>query len=171
MSPLSNTRTDAYGGSFENRVRLTLEVARTVRNVWPDELPLIVRISATDWAEGGWDIEQSIRLAILLRELGVDLIDTSSGGLASHQRISVGPGYQVPFAKRIRESAGIATGAVGLITDAAQAERIVAEGEADMVFMAREMLRNPHWPLLAAHTLGATAPWPKQYERAKLREK
>lgn len=169
MSPLSNTRTDAYGGSFDNRVRLTLEVARAVRNVWPDELPLIVRVSATDWAEGGWDIEQSVRLAVLLREIGVDLIDTSSGGLASHQRITVVPGYQVPFAKRIRAEANIATAAVGLITDAAQAERIVAEGDADMVFMAREMLRNPHWPLLAAHTLGATAPWPKQYERAKPR--
>ncbi|QJR37385.1 NADH:flavin oxidoreductase/NADH oxidase [Gemmatimonas groenlandica] len=169
MSPIANHRTDAYGGSFENRIRLTLEVTDAVRAVWPTELPLIVRISATDWAEGGWNLEESVQLSVLLKARGVDLIDCSSGGLASHQQITIGPGYQVPFARRIRADAGIATAAVGLITDAVQAEQIVADGSADMVFLARELLRNPRWPLMAAHTLGASIAWPPQYERARLR--
>lgn len=169
QSPLANTRTDAYGGSFENRVRLTLEVTRAVRAVWPDEWPIFVRLSATDWADGGWTIDETVRLAALLREAGADVIDCSSGGLTPLQQIVAGPGYQVPFARRVRAEAGIATAAVGLITDAQQAEAIVANGDADMVLMAREMLRNPHWPLLAAHALGGPVRWPKQYERARPR--
>lgn len=169
LSPIANQRTDEYGGSFENRVRLLLEVTDAVRAVWPAELPIIVRISATDWAEGGWTVDESVQLAMLLKTRGVDMIDCSSGGLAAHQQIAVGPGYQVPFARRIREDAGIATAAVGLITEAAQAEQIVAEGSADMVLLARELLRNPRWPLAAAHQLGATIAWPPQYERARPR--
>lgn len=169
LSPIANQRTDHYGGSFENRVRLTLEVTDAVRAVWPAELPLLVRISATDWADGGWNIDESVQLATQLRARGVDLIDCSSGGLAAHQQITVGPGYQVPFARRIRAEAGVPTAAVGLITEAAQAEQIVADGSADMVFLARELLRNPRWPLLAAHALGASIPWPSQYERARPR--
>jgi len=169
LSPLSNERSDDYGGSFENRIRLTLEVADAVRAVWPAELPLIVRISTTDWAEGGWSIEESVQLAARLHARGVDLLDCSSGGLAAHQQITIGPGYQVPFARRIRAEADMPTAAVGLITDAAQAEQIVAGGSADMVFLARELLRNPRWPLLAAHALGAGIAWPPQYERARLR--
>jgi 2,4-dienoyl-CoA reductase-like NADH-dependent reductase (Old Yellow Enzyme family) len=167
MSPLSNRRDDAYGGSFENRVRLTLEVAADVRAVWPQDLPVIVRISATDWADGGWTLDESVQLAMQLRQIGIDLIDCSSGGLVPHQQITVGPGYQVPFARRIKHDANVATGAVGLITEPAQAEKIVADADADLVLLAREMLRNPHWPLLAAHALGAdAAPWPPQYVRA-----
>ncbi len=167
MSPLSNRRDDAYGGSFENRVRLTLEIAADVRAVWPQDLPVIVRISATDWADGGWTLDESVQLAMQLRQIGIDLIDCSSGGLVPHQQITVGPGYQVPFARRIKHDANIATGAVGLITEPAQAEKIVADADADLVLLAREMLRNPHWPLLAAHALGAeAAPWPPQYVRA-----
>ncbi len=167
MSPLSNTRDDAYGGSFENRVRFTLEVAGDVRAVWPHDLPVIVRISATDWADGGWTLDESVQLSAQLRDIGIDLIDCSSGGLVPHQQIAVGPGYQVPFARRIKHEANVATGAVGLITEPSHAEQIVAEGDADLVLLAREMLRNPHWPLLAAHTLGAAAaPWPPQYVRA-----
>lgn len=169
LSPIANQRSDHYGGSFENRIRLTLEVTDAVRAVWPAELPLLVRISATDWAEGGWNVDESVQLATQLRTRGVDLIDCSSGGLASHQQITIGPGYQVPFAQRIRADAQIPTAAVGLITDAAQAEQIVADGSADMVFLAREMLRNPRWPLLSAHALGATIAWPPQYERARPR--
>jgi 2,4-dienoyl-CoA reductase-like NADH-dependent reductase (Old Yellow Enzyme family) len=169
LSPIANERTDHYGGSFENRTRLLLEVTDAVRAVWPDELPVIVRISATDWAEGGWNVEESVQLATLLRARGVDLIDCSSGGLAAHQQITIGPGYQVPFARRIRAESGVPTAAVGLITEAAQAEQIVADGSADMVLLARELLRNPRWPLMAAHALGACIAWPPQYERARLR--
>jgi len=169
LSPIANARTDRYGGSFENRIRLLLEVTDAVRAVWPDELPLIVRISATDWADGGWTVEESVQLASLLKARGVDLIDCSSGGLAAHQQIAIGPGYQVPFAHRIRAETGVPTAAVGLITDAAQAEQVVADGSADLVLLARELLRNPRWPLMAAHALGAIITWPPQYERARLR--
>ena len=167
LSPLSNHRTDAYGGSFENRVRLTLEVTEAVRAAWPAELPLFVRISATDWVEGGWDLDQSIALARLLRDRGVDLIDCSTGGIVPGVRIPVGPGYQTEFAERIRREAGIATGAVGLITEPEQAEEIVREGRADVVLLARQLLRDPYWPLRAAKRLGAEVKWPVQYERAR----
>ncbi len=167
LSPLSNRREDEYGGSLENRMRFPLRVARAVRAAWPDELPLFVRISATDWTDGGWDVEQSVVLSRALREIGVDLVDCSSGGNVPHAKIPVGPGYQVPFAERIRRDAGLATGAVGLITEAAQANAIVAEGKADAVIMARELLRDPYFPLRAAKQLGAEVAWPKQYVRAK----
>ena len=166
LSPLANQRTDQYGGSFENRTRLLLQVVDAVRAEWPAHLPLFVRISATDWAEGGWTLDDSVELAKLLRAHGVDLVDTSSGGLAAHARITSGPGYQVPFAKRIRAEAGIATAAVGMITEAEQANAIVAEGQADMVLLAREMLRDPYWALHAAAALEETASWPVQYLRA-----
>ncbi|QOW23872.1 NADH:flavin oxidoreductase/NADH oxidase [Lysobacter sp. H23M47] len=166
LSPLSNRREDDYGGSFENRIRLLLEVLDAVRNEWPADLPLWVRISATDWAEGGWDIEQSIALSRLLAGHGVDLVDVSSGGLVPDVTIPVEPGYQVPFAARIRREAGIATGAVGLITNAAQAEALVAKGDADMVLLARELLRDPYFPQRAARELGAKLPVPVQYQRA-----
>jgi 2,4-dienoyl-CoA reductase-like NADH-dependent reductase (Old Yellow Enzyme family) len=166
MSPLSNTRDDAYGGTFDNRIRLCLEVVEAVRAVWPERLPVFVRISATDWVEGGWDIEQSIELARRLRARGVDLIDCSSGGNVSNARIPIGPAYQVPFAERIRREANIPTGAVGLITEAEQANAIVAEGRADCVLLAREMLRDPYWPLRAARELGVAMDWPAQYLRA-----
>lgn len=169
LSPLANQRTDEYGGSFENRVRLTREVVAAVRSVWPENAPLFVRISATDWADGGWNVDDSVRLAALLRDDGVDLIDTSSGGMVPHAKIALGPGYQVPFAKRIRREAGVPTGAVGLITEAHQAEEIIVNGDADVVLLARELLRNPRWPLAAAHVLGAQIAWPPQYERARLR--
>ena len=167
LSPLANHRTDAYGGPFAHRTRLMLEVVAAVREVWPEHLPLLVRLSATDWVEGGWSVEETVELARLLRTSGVDLIDTSSGGLSPEQQIPVGPGYQVPFARRVRHEAGIATGAVGLITDPAQAEAIVRDGDADLVLMARELLRNPRWPLAAAKALGVDGPWPRQYERAR----
>ena len=167
LSPLSNERRDEYGGALENRMRLTLEVARAVRATWPAELPLLVRISATDWADGGWDLEQSVELCRRLREAGVDLVDCSSGGLVAHAKIALGPGYQVPFAAAIRARAGLATGAVGLITEPEQAEQIVASGSADVVLLARALLRDPYWPLHAAHALGAPAAWPVQYLRAK----
>jgi len=166
LSPLSNQREDRYGGSFENRTRLLREVLVAVREVWPERLPLWLRISATDWADGGWDIEQSVELARIVKDLGVDLIDVSSGGLVPHVRIPVEPGYQVPFSARIRREAGIATGAVGLITRAAQAEKIVADGEADVVLLARELLRDPYFPLRAAQELGANVHVPEQYQRA-----
>lgn len=168
LSPIANERTDHYGGSFGNRTRLLLEVTDAVRAVWPAELPVIVRISATDWADGGWNVEESVQLATLLQSRGVDLIDCSSGGLAAHQQITIGPGYQVPFARRIRQESGVATAAVGLITEATHAEQIVASGDADMVFLARELLRNPRWPLHAAQQLGATCAWPAPYLRARL---
>jgi 2,4-dienoyl-CoA reductase-like NADH-dependent reductase (Old Yellow Enzyme family) len=167
LSPLSNKRKDQYGGSLENRMRLVLEVAAAVRRAWPSELPMFVRLSASDWIEGGWDVEQSVVLCRKLKELGVDLIDTSSGGLAPNAKISIGPGYQVPFAAKIKKEAEILTGAVGMITKAMQAEQILAEGQADIVLLARELLRDPYWPRHAARDLGEDVPWPKQYERAK----
>jgi 2,4-dienoyl-CoA reductase-like NADH-dependent reductase (Old Yellow Enzyme family) len=166
LSPLANQRTDAYGGSFENRARLALQVVDTVRAAWPDHLPLLVRISATDWFDGGWNIEESVQLARLFRSHGVDLVDCSSGGMVPNAKIPVAPGYQVEFAARIRREAGIPTAAVGLITDPAQANAIIASQEADLVFLAREMLRDPYWPLHAAATLGELASWPPQYLRA-----
>jgi 2,4-dienoyl-CoA reductase-like NADH-dependent reductase (Old Yellow Enzyme family) len=166
MSPLSNHRTDEYGGSFENRTRLVREVIAAVREVWPDELPLWLRISATDWADHGWSIDESVRLARELSGLGVDLVDVSSGGLVPHVKIPLGPGYQVPFAARIRQEAGIATGAVGLITEPAQADGIIAGGAADVVLIARASLRDPYFPRRAAQELGATITPPVQYQRA-----
>lgn len=167
LSPLCNQRQDEYGGSFDNRIRLLLEVTDAIKKNWPENLPLWVRISCTDWAEGGWDIDESVQLAAILKQKGVDLIDCSSGAAVAHQKIPVAPGYQVPFSNRIRNEAGIATGAVGLITTASQAEEILASGKADMVLIARESLRNPYFPLLAAKELGAEINWPLQYERAK----
>jgi 2,4-dienoyl-CoA reductase-like NADH-dependent reductase (Old Yellow Enzyme family) len=166
LSPLSNRRTDGYGGSLENRMRLTLEVTDAVRRVWPEELPIFVRISATDWADGGWDGEQSVALARELRARGVDLVDCSTGGVVPGVKIPVAPGYQTRFAEQIRRDAGIATGAVGLITDPEQADEIIRAGRADRVLLARQLRRDPCWPLRAAKRLGASAPWPKQYERA-----
>jgi 2,4-dienoyl-CoA reductase-like NADH-dependent reductase (Old Yellow Enzyme family) len=166
LSPLSNKRTDEYGGSFENRIRFTLATVDAVRDVWPDELPLLVRLSATDWTEGGWDVEQSVELSRMLRTRGVDLVDTSSGGNVSGAKIPVGPGYQVEFAERIRRDAGIPTGAVGMITDPHQADEIIRSGKADIVILARELLRDPYWPLRAARVLGVKVKWPSQYERA-----
>jgi len=164
LSPLSNSRSDSYGGSFDNRVRLLLEVVADVRAVWAG--PLLVRISATDWTDGGWTLEESVRLAPLLAESGVDLVDVSSGGLHHTQQIAVEAGYQVPFAAAVRQS-GIATGAVGLITEPKQAEEVLAEEQADVVLLARELLRDPYWPLRAAHELGDDVAWPAQYERAR----
>ncbi len=166
LSPVSNDRSDAYGGSLENRARLLLEVADTIREVWPRERPLFVRISATDWVDNGWALEDSVRLAALLRDHGVDLIDASSGGNVAGAQIPMGPGYQTPFAEAIRNQTGILTGAVGMITDPAQAAHIVRTGQADLVFMAREFLRDPYWPLHAAAALGETVAWPTQYLRA-----
>jgi 2,4-dienoyl-CoA reductase-like NADH-dependent reductase (Old Yellow Enzyme family) len=166
LSPLSNQRTDKYGGSFQNRIRLLAEVVVAVRGFWPKNLPLFVRISATDWLEGGWDVEQSVALAKYLAPIGVDLIDVSSGGLSAEQRIPLGPGYQVGFAERIKREAGIAVGAVGLITGAKQADAIVKEGRADAVLIARQSLRDPYWPLRAARELGCDVPVPFQYQRA-----
>lgn len=166
LSPLSNHRTDAYGGSFENRIRLTLDVTRAVREVWPAELPLFVRISATDWAEGGWNIEQSVALAQALQPLGTDVIDCSSGGLIPGVEIPAEPGYQVRFAERVRREAEIATAAVGLITKPEQAEEILQRGQADLVLLARQLLRDPYWPLRAARHLEAQVEWPVQYHRA-----
>lgn len=166
LSPLSNQRTDQYGGSFENRVRLPLEVVDAVRAAWPEHLPLFMRISATDWAEGGWTPDESVVLARMLRAHGVDLVDVSSGGLVPHAKIPAGPGFQVPFAERIRREASVPTAAVGLITEAKQANEIVAKGQADIVLLAREMLRDPYWPLHAAQELGEKASWPVQYLRA-----
>ena len=165
LSPISNRREDVYGGSFENRTRLLLEVVRTMRDVWPERLPFFVRISATDWVPGGWDGDQSVVLARLLKQEGVDLMDCSSGGLSLDQQVPLGPGYQVPFAERIRREAGIATGAVGLITQAQQADAIVRQGQADVVLIARQSLRDPYWPLRAAHELGVDLPVPFQYRR------
>lgn len=167
LSPLSNTRTDRYGGSLENRMRCLLEVTAAVRAEWPAEWPLLVRLSVTDWVAGGWDVAQSLTLARALAERGVDLIDCSSGGLVPDARIPVGPGYQTQFAERLRREAGIATGAVGMITDPFQAEHVLRSGQADCVLLARELLRDPHWPLRAARTLNDEARWPPQYERAK----
>jgi 2,4-dienoyl-CoA reductase-like NADH-dependent reductase (Old Yellow Enzyme family) len=167
LSPLTNRRTDEYGGSLENRMCLPLAVARAVREAFPVERPILARISATDWVEGAWDLEQSIVLARELRERGVDLLDCSSGGTVPDAKVSLAPGYQVPFAAAIRERAAIATGAVGLITGPAQAEAIVAGGQADLVLLARQMLRDPYWPFHAAQALGVEVGWPVQYLRAR----
>ncbi len=166
LSPLSNHRDDAYGGSFENRTRLIREIVTAVRSSWPKGAPLFVRISASDWVEGGWDLEQSIELARSLKQLGVDLIDCSSGGTVPHAKIPAGPGYQTPFAQRIRHEAEILTGAVGMITSAVQAEQIIGTGQADAIVIAREFLRDPYWPLRAAKELGQSISWPVQYLRA-----
>jgi 2,4-dienoyl-CoA reductase-like NADH-dependent reductase (Old Yellow Enzyme family) len=166
LSPLSNHRTDEYGGSFENRIRFALEVAQAVRSAWPEELPLWMRISATDWAEGGWTLDESVELAKRVRALGVDLMDCSSGALTLQQKITLGPGYQVPFADRIRREAGILAGAVGMITEPEQADAIVREGRADVVLLAREFLRDPYFPLRAARKLGIEIKPPVQYRRA-----
>lgn len=167
LSPLSNQRTDEYGGSLANRMRLPLRIARTVREIWPGDRPVFVRISATDWVEGGWDLGQSIELAREFKAIGIDLIDCSSGALVPEAKIPIGPGFQTPFATVIRREVGIATGAVGFIIDPAQAEQIVATGLADVVLVARELLRDPYWPLHAAQRLGIDIPWPPQYQRAK----
>jgi 2,4-dienoyl-CoA reductase-like NADH-dependent reductase (Old Yellow Enzyme family) len=166
LSPLSNHRDDSYGGSFENRTRLIREIVTAVRSSWPKGAPLFVRISASDWVEGGWDLEQSIELARTLKQLGVDLIDCSSGGTVPHAKIPAGPGYQTPFAQRIRHEAEILTGAVGMITSAVQAEQIIGTGQADAIVIAREFLRDPYWPLRAAKELGQSISWPVQYLRA-----
>lgn len=171
FSPLSNKRTDEYGGSFENRIRLLLEVVDSIQEVWPEEKPLFVRISATDWVEGGWTAAESVRLSVVLKVKGIDLIDCSSGGLDEQQQIPVFPGYQVEFAASIKKETGLLTGAVGLITEALQAEEILSNGQADLVFLARELLRDPYFPLHAAFELNADVKWPEQYERAKPRQK
>jgi 2,4-dienoyl-CoA reductase-like NADH-dependent reductase (Old Yellow Enzyme family) len=167
LSPLSNKRTDEFGGTIENRIRLPLKVAEAVRAVWPSRLPLLARISCTDWVEGGWDLGQSVELCRKLKQVGVDLIDCSSGALVPYAKIPAAPGFQVPFAAAIRKEAGIPTGAVGLITHPVQAEQIVVTGQADVVLLAREMLRQPYWPLHAAQVLNADIPWPDQYLRSK----
>jgi 2,4-dienoyl-CoA reductase-like NADH-dependent reductase (Old Yellow Enzyme family) len=166
LSPLSNQRTDGYGGSFANRTRLVLEVVDAVRAIWPTHLPLLIRISATDWAEGGWNPDESVELAKLLKAHGVDLVDVSTGGLVPFAQIPVGPGFQVPFAARVRREAGIPSATVGLLTEANQTNAIVAQGEADLVLLGREMLRDPYWPIHAAAALEETASWPEQYLRA-----
>jgi 2,4-dienoyl-CoA reductase-like NADH-dependent reductase (Old Yellow Enzyme family) len=166
LSPLSNTRTDEYGGSFENRIRMTLKVVRAVREIWPPRLPLFVRVSATDWKEGGWDLAQTIELARQLKALGVDLIDVSSGGAVPGVKIPFGPGYQTGFAEAIRKESGMATGAVGMIMQPVQAETILSTEQADLVFLARELLRDPYWPRRAAKELDVKIKAPAQYERA-----
>ena len=167
LSPLSNHRDDRYGGSLENRTRIVREVVEAVRRAWPDRLPLFLRISCTDWTEGGWDMPQAVELARMVRSLGVDVIDCSSGGNVATARIPAGPGYQVPFAEGIRRDAAIATAAVGMITSPAQAETVIRSGQADLVLLARELLRDPQFPLRAARELGVEGPWPRQYLRAK----
>jgi len=171
LSPLSNQRSDEYGGSFENRIRLLLDVVEAVQETWPEDLPLFVRISATDWTEGGWTIEDSIALAAILKQKGVDLIDCSSGGNVAAAKIPLEPLYQTPFAERIKQETGILTGAVGLITTVEEAETVLANGGADLIFLARQLLRDPYFPLHAAHALDVDLPWPVQYERAKPRSK
>ncbi|MBN9664089.1 MAG: NADH:flavin oxidoreductase/NADH oxidase [Acidobacteria bacterium] len=166
LSPLANHRADEYGGSFENRTRFPLEVTDAVRAAWPADKPLFYRITSTDWAEGGWTADDTVRFAAILKQHGVDLLDCSSGGTVAHAKIPVAPGYQVQFAERVRNEAGLASGAVGFITEAAQAEAILAEGKADLVLLAREMLREPYWAILAAKQLGATPHVPPQYQRA-----
>jgi 2,4-dienoyl-CoA reductase-like NADH-dependent reductase (Old Yellow Enzyme family) len=166
FSPLSNVRTDKYGGSLENRMRFALELCAAVRETWPKELPVFLRISASDWKEGGWDVAQSIELCKRAKALGIDLIDVSSGGNAHDAKMTIRPGYQVPFSREIRAAAGVATGAVGLITEPVQAEQIIADGDADCVFLARALLRDPYWPIHAAQELGAPSMYPNQYARA-----
>lgn len=167
LSPLANRRSDEYGDSLENRLRFPLRVARAVRDAWPQDLPVFVRISATDWVAGGWDLPQSIILAQRLKALGIDLIDCSAGAVVPDEPVPAGPGYQVPFAAAIRKEVDVATGSVGFITDPAQAEQIVATSQADAVLLARQMLRDPYWPLHAARALGVEVPWPVQYLRAR----
>jgi 2,4-dienoyl-CoA reductase-like NADH-dependent reductase (Old Yellow Enzyme family) len=167
LSPLSNLRADGYGGDLAGRARALIEVVDAVRAVWPDGKPLFVRVSATDWADGGWDVPQTVELSRLLVGHGVDLIDVSSGGLVPHQKVVAGPAYQVPFARAVREGSGLPTAAVGLITEPAQAEQVLAEGSADAVLLGRAVLRDPMWPLRAAATLGAEVAWPRQYLRAR----
>jgi 2,4-dienoyl-CoA reductase-like NADH-dependent reductase (Old Yellow Enzyme family) len=167
LSPLSNRREDDYGGSFENRTRLVRQVVEAVRGEWPEALPLLVRISATDWAPGGWDPDQSVLLARTLAPLGVDLVDVSSGGLVASAQVPAGPGYQSGFAERVRREAGVPTGAVGLITAPEQADHVIRSGQADLVLLGREALRDPHFPLRAARALGHEGPWPRQYLRAR----
>jgi 2,4-dienoyl-CoA reductase-like NADH-dependent reductase (Old Yellow Enzyme family) len=167
LSPFSNQRTDEYGGPFENRIRLLIEITEVVKSVWPEEYPLFVRISASEWTEGGWSADDSVALAKILKDKGVDLIDCSSGGNIPNVKIPLKPGYQVEFAEKIRKEANILTGAVGLITEAVQADTIIQTGQADLVILARELLRDPYFPLRAAHELGHEVKWPVQYERAK----
>ncbi|MDN7139505.1 NADH:flavin oxidoreductase/NADH oxidase [Pseudomonas sp. JQ170] len=170
LSPLSNQRRDEYGSCFENRIRLTLQVTEAVREVWPEELPVFVRLSATDWVEDGWNPDETVKLAKHLRERGVDLIDVSSGGTSVNAEIPTGPGYQTQFAAKVREESGIATGTVGMITDPMQAETILRTAQADIIFLARELLRDPYWPLHADDDLGGNkATWPAQYQRATSR--
>ncbi|MBD1393212.1 NADPH dehydrogenase NamA [Mucilaginibacter glaciei] len=167
LSPISNQRTDEYGGLFAHRIRLLLEILAAVKEVWPEEYPLFVRISATEWTEGGWTIEDSVGLSKILKENGVDLIDCSTGGNVAGAQIPLKPGYQVEFAETIKKETDILTGAVGLITEAEQANEIITNGQADVVLLARELLKDPHFPLRAAHELGVEVKWPSQYERAK----
>jgi 2,4-dienoyl-CoA reductase-like NADH-dependent reductase (Old Yellow Enzyme family) len=167
LSPLSNHRTDEWGGNFENRCRFLIEIVKAVKMVWPEALPIFVRISATEWVEGGWTIEDSIALAKELKNLGIDLIDCSSGGNAANAKIALTPGYQVPLSKAVRDGADIATGAVGLITQASLSQTILEQGEADLIFLGRELLRDPYFPLHAAKELGVDTTWPVQYQRAK----
>jgi 2,4-dienoyl-CoA reductase-like NADH-dependent reductase (Old Yellow Enzyme family) len=167
LSPLSNKRSDEYGGSFENRIRLLTEITEAIQSVWPKDLPVFVRISSTDWTPGGWDENDSVRLAAILKNMGIDLIDCSTGGIIPGVKIPIGPGYQVRFAAQVKKEAGILTGAVGMITGAEQAEEILEKEEADLIIMARELLRDPYFPLHAARQLGDDVAWPEQYQRAK----
>ena len=172
LSPLSNQRTDEYGGSLENRTRFPREVARAVRNAIPDSMPLLVRVSATEYMESGWDVDECVEFSRWLKGDGVDLIDCSSGGNSSTQKLTPYPGYQVQFSARIRSEAEVTTGAVGLITEAAQAEKILDDGDADVILLARELLRNPYWPIHAQTELDGEAEWPDQYKRvAELRKR
>ena len=166
LSPLANQRSDAYGGSFENRTRLVREVVAAVRAEWPERLPLLIRLSATDWVDGGWSVEETVDLCRALKGLGVDLVDVSTGGMVPTAKIPVGPGFQTEFAERVRREANIPTSAVGLITSPAQADHIVRSGQADLVLLGREVLRDPYWPLHAAQALEQKAAWPAQYLRA-----
>lgn len=167
LSPLSNQRTDNYGGSLENRMRLPLQIATRLREFWPAKWPVFVRVSATDWVEGGWNLQHTVELARHLKSIGIDLLDCSSGGTSAHAKIPARPGYQVPFAAEVRSNTGLMTGAVGMITDPKQADTILREGHADVVFLARELLRDPYWPLHAAKALGIDVAWPKQYALAR----
>jgi 2,4-dienoyl-CoA reductase-like NADH-dependent reductase (Old Yellow Enzyme family) len=167
LSPLCNHRTDSYGGSFENRIRLLLEIIKEIQTVWPQNLPIFVRISVTDWAEKGWNADEAVQLSSILKMNGVDLIDCSSGGMVPHAKVNLVPGYQVPFAERIKNETGILTGAVGLITEPKQAEDILMKGQADLILIGRASLRDPYFALHAAHSLGEDIAWPVQYERAK----
>jgi 2,4-dienoyl-CoA reductase-like NADH-dependent reductase (Old Yellow Enzyme family) len=167
LSPLTNLRQDEYGGSFENRIRVLLEIVQSVREIIKERLPLFVRISAIEWVECGWSVDDSVKLAGILKDKNVDLIDCSSGGNLYEQKITIGPMYQVPFAEKIKKETGILTGAVGLITTATEAEQILKDNQADLIILARQILRDPYFPLYAAKELGADIPWPKQYERAK----